>query len=243
MAFFEIYRVGASARLHVVHLARDVRAHVPPWGRMRAAGADTPRPSRHVQVPVAVLAAARRGDDQVVAFEVMLDRRLQGTGSNWAISACIVGDLLAEPLLGELRPVRGYLLAPRRVDIDTGHQVTAYPRGMDSRVARYRRKPVPDRVEEIAVAKYVPGEPLSALGEVARMADPDAELGEVQLPSGPVLLVGWRCESEYRSDGEQEWEVLRAGEYLEFSPRGHYLGVTDDHELTRLYEAVTGQAG
>lgn len=114
---------------------------------------------------------------------------------------------------------------------------------MDSRVVRYRRKPVPDRVEEITVAKYVPGRPLTALGEVARMADRDAELGEVQLPSGPVLLVGWRRDCECCADGHQEWEIAQEGEYLEFSPRGHYLGVTDDDELARLYDAVTVQAG
>lgn len=110
---------------------------------------------------------------------------------------------------------------------------------MDSQVARYRRKPVPAEPKEMTVAKYVPGQPLTALAEVARMADDGAELAEVQLPSGPVLLVGWTWRDDHYGDRHQEWEVVQEGEYLTCGRRGDHLCTSDDEDLAAHYDLVT----
>ena len=110
-------------------------------------------------------------------------------------------------------------------------------------VRRFRRKPLPPRETSVTAARYEPGKPLDGLMRVAAMADDgrhDAEMAEVILPSGPVLLVRTR---RYPSEGlsETAWEVIEPGGYLAFSGTSDYspLSGTDEAELQRWYEEVT----
>lgn len=107
-------------------------------------------------------------------------------------------------------------------------------------VIRYQRKPKPEPEGILHAARYDPGQPLSDLMKVARMADHyagDAELAEVSLPSGPVLLVRyWRG----RDDGpaKLEWEVVRPGEYLTWSESYDFLGTDTEDGLAQWYEEM-----
>ena len=100
---------------------------------------------------------------------------------------------------------------------------------------RYRRKPQPPGNSDQFAARYEPGGPLNALAAVARMADGRAEMAEVALPSGTVLLVRW---SRIDDAGavSAEYEVVEASGYLAYSSDSYFLYVTDDADLEQFYE-------
>jgi hypothetical protein len=105
-----------------------------------------------------------------------------------------------------------------------------------SEIQRYRRKPRKQTDDDsLIVARYEPGKPLDDLQRVAQMADGEAELAEVSLPSGTVLLVRWtRVPDDHPS--ETDWEVIEAGGYLAFSD--DRLFGTDDADLRHWYDLV-----
>jgi len=103
-----------------------------------------------------------------------------------------------------------------------------------SEVQRYRRKPEKRTDDSLSVVKYEPGEPLDDLLHVAQMASKHAELAEVPLPSGTVLLVRhvvWRHDEPFT-----EWEVVEAGRYLAYGHGTDSLFDTDDAALRQWYE-------
>lgn len=103
-------------------------------------------------------------------------------------------------------------------------------------VMHYRRKP--KRHEgDLYAARYEPGQSLDGLREVALMADRGAEMAEVPLPSGTVLVVRW---TDYDVDrpAEPEFEVIRTGNYLAYSRTYGNLTENDDADLRQFYNQV-----
>ena len=108
---------------------------------------------------------------------------------------------------------------------------------------RYRNKPQPvrPRDDDVWGAVYEPGQPLDDLAEVAHKADKgwsaegDAELAEVRLPSGPVVLVRWRRIS---GDGpsETEWTVVQPGQHLMWHEDEDTLFAHSQRDLDQWYE-------
>jgi hypothetical protein len=110
-----------------------------------------------------------------------------------------------------------------------------------SDVQRWRRKPDQRDREDQIVARYEPGQPLDPLLYVARMADARAEMAEVPLPSGTVLLVRWtRVPDDHPS--ETEYEVIKAAGYLAYSRDHGSLYDTDDGDLRQWYDVVPDAA-
>ena len=102
-----------------------------------------------------------------------------------------------------------------------------------SGVMHYQRKPVPARSDTVIAARYVPGQPLGSLSEVAARYDDDAELAEVTLPSGPVLLVRYT-----NMEGDRlfrAWIVVEPGGYLAC---GGTLHETSEADLRQWYDPV-----
>lgn len=108
-------------------------------------------------------------------------------------------------------------------------------------VVTFRRKPTPGDNETQTAARYQPGQPLDDLAHVAHMADgyrADAELVEVPLPSGPILLVRYqRMNDEHPS--EIDYEVVEPGQWLAWSPEHGFLYTTDDANWRQFYDQVT----
>jgi hypothetical protein len=118
---------------------------------------------------------------------------------------------------------------------------------MTESVKRYRRKPDRsdrDDRDEQSAARYDPGRSLDGVMAVARMADSyrvDAELAEVMLPSGPVLLVRYeRAHDEHPS--EIDYEVVEPGQWLAWSPGNGFLYATDDANWRQFYDLVPEEA-
>lgn len=104
-------------------------------------------------------------------------------------------------------------------------------------VQRYRRKPDPVSREDQFAAKYEPGQPLTDLEMVARMADSHAELAEVAFPSGQVLIVRY---ARYDDDHPPKtaFEAIKPGHYLAYSRANYFLYDTDDGDLRQFYDLV-----
>lgn len=105
-----------------------------------------------------------------------------------------------------------------------------------SEIRHYRLKPRPTSDDGVIVAKYVPGQPLDGLTKIALMADDDAELAEVSLPSGTVLLVRWMNMVADRPF--LDWTIVQSGDYLEFGKRSGGLCTDGDAGLLHWYEPV-----
>ena len=109
---------------------------------------------------------------------------------------------------------------------------------MTEGILHFRRKPKKLTDDRITAARYQPGQPLDALTEVARLASRHAELAEVTMPSGTVLVVRWY--SHRHDEPELEWGVIQAGEYLEYDHE-YGLGRVDDDDLRHHYDPVEDQ--
>jgi hypothetical protein len=100
------------------------------------------------------------------------------------------------------------------------------------RVLYFRTKPDMRDQEQLSAARYEPGQPLNAAWAVAQMADQDAEVAEVPLASGTVLLVRWAYHDGGGPPGE-EFCVVRAPGYLAYSVTHGLLFAVDDEDLQR----------
>lgn len=110
-------------------------------------------------------------------------------------------------------------------------------------VKTFRRKPTARERSDQLAAQYVPGEPLDGLHAVATEADgfeesETHELIEIQTRKGPALLVLW---TRYPDDGPRkpEFELVRAGQWLAWSPDSDFLYTTDDANWRQFYDEVT----
>lgn len=102
-------------------------------------------------------------------------------------------------------------------------------------VLRYRRKPRKRADEDgLTVTRYEPGKPLDRLAHVAQMSSSRAELAEVPLPSGTVLLV--RHTTWHADEPSTDWEVIEAGDYLAYSHTNDSLFDTDEADLRQFYD-------
>lgn len=108
-------------------------------------------------------------------------------------------------------------------------------------ILRYRRKPErPSSGDGMTVVRYEPGMPLDDLRAVAVMSDQRAELAEVPLPSGAVLLV--RSTQLHGDRSALDWEVVVAGDYLAFSHSHGSLFSTDNRDLKQWYDLEEREA-
>jgi hypothetical protein len=116
---------------------------------------------------------------------------------------------------------------------------TGHPAEKEARVGvqQFRRKPTKADREDQVAARYIPGEPLTDLLSVARMAHLSAELAEVEFKSGTVLLVRYL---DVPDDHPAEWkfEVVQAGDWLAYSPGNDMLYDSDEAEWAQFYDEV-----
>lgn len=97
-------------------------------------------------------------------------------------------------------------------------------------VHRFRKKSV-SNIEITYAARYTPGEDTEPLHEVANMTG-DAEVREVHFLRETVLVV------RYSTEGERQYEVVDAGQWLAFSEASSMLYDTDSKDLMFFYEAL-----
>jgi hypothetical protein len=107
-------------------------------------------------------------------------------------------------------------------------------------VTTFRRKPGPRDDEDHVAARYTPGQPLDDLAQVASKADSylqDAELAEVTLQSGPVLLVRYLWIQDDHP-ARPDYVVVESGQWLAYSPGSDLLYTTDDDNWRHFYDQV-----
>lgn len=116
-------------------------------------------------------------------------------------------------------------------------------------VQRYKKKPQPFGDDDQFTARYEPGRPLDDLIAVARMADPDAVVTELGYESarfagisGPYLIVLHASVPEEHGP-EVDVEVVYPGDYLAYSPRGHFLYDTDAANIGQFYDLAAETQG
>lgn len=107
---------------------------------------------------------------------------------------------------------------------------------MTDSVRRWTRIPQPERPDVLATAMFMPGEPLTGLIEVAKMADPEAEVTIADFGrgegKGEVAVV------QYAPAGgaAQKWVIIRPGFWLGFDGRYGSLSEVSDGTLAQWYE-------
>lgn len=104
-------------------------------------------------------------------------------------------------------------------------------------IERFKRKPEPPRSDLIYAAKFDPAQPLDELRRVAARAHSGTgrpDLVVAQFPFGPVLIVRYR--RRYGDgDSANEWEHVKAGDWLEYDERYSTLGDLTDAEIAHDY--------
>jgi len=104
-------------------------------------------------------------------------------------------------------------------------------------IERYRKKPEKPSDRPVQVtARYLPPEAsLDAFLQIARMADPQAQVYELHWAG----LAGELCVRWERGDRSAiEWSHVPAGEWLAYDPQDDFLYVSDQHDWDRWYERV-----
>jgi len=94
----------------------------------------------------------------------------------------------------------------------------------------------------MAAAQYLPGRPLDDLEAVAKMADRHAELGQMSMSSGMILVVRWAEVPEIPGShaAVTEYLAIPAGQFLCYSETYGILLSDTQEGIDQFYEPADG---